>query len=240
MKKRKITLGILVFLLIGFIFGYETIEPLLTKMLPTGSSLFVQRTEIVDLFFQHLQLVAITISLALTIGLGVAFLEQFDESNQIRPLMQQLGTVFQSFPTVAIIALIVPLLGYGDKAVIIGVAIYGVLPIMQNTFTGFEQVSPDVLDAAKGLGLNRFQQIVQVKMPLALPVILAGVRTALILSISSVTLGAAAGSGGLGIPIILGLRSQNFVLILQGTIPIALMALIADQSLRIWENYIKS
>ncbi|MGL5550024.1 MAG: hypothetical protein ACRDD4_10030, partial [Culicoidibacterales bacterium] len=94
MKKRKITLGILVFLLIGFIFGYETIEPILTKMLPTGSSLFVQRTEIVDLFFQHLQLVAITISLALTIGLGVAFLEQFDESNQIRPLMQQLGTVF--------------------------------------------------------------------------------------------------------------------------------------------------
>ncbi|MGL5917334.1 MAG: ABC transporter permease, partial [Culicoidibacterales bacterium] len=75
-----------------------------------------------------------------------------------------------------------------------------------------------------------------VKIPLAFPIILAGVRTAMILSISAVTLGAAAGSGGLGVPIILGLRSQNLVLILQGTIPIALMALIVDQSLRMWEQ----
>ncbi|MGL5916619.1 MAG: ABC transporter permease [Culicoidibacterales bacterium] len=236
MRKQYITLIVLLSLLLIFVFGYAQIEPILARLLPTGSSLFVQRTEITALFFEHLKLVTITVSVAITIGFGIAFFEQFDESKQIRPVVQQLGTIFQSFPTVAIIALIVPVLGYGNTAVIVGVAIYGVLPIMQNTFTGFEQVSPDVLDAAKGLGMNQWQQIWQVKIPLAFPIILAGVRTAMILSISAVTLGAAAGSGGLGVPIILGLRSQNLVLILQGTIPIALMALIVDQSLRMWEQ----
>lgn len=235
MKKKIVALVILTSLLIGFIAGYRGIEPVLQAILPTGSSIFVQRTELTSLFIEHLQLVAITVLIAVGVGITIALLEEFDSTRQVRPLLQQLGTIFQSFPTVAIIALIVPLLGYGNTAVIIGVAIYGILPVMQNTLTGFEQVDPDVIDAAKGMGMSRWQQIWRVKFPLALPIILAGLRTAVIISISAVTIGAAAGSGGLGLPIILGLRSQNFVLILQGTIPIALLALIADQSFRLWE-----
>ncbi|MGL4624257.1 MAG: ABC transporter permease [Culicoidibacterales bacterium] len=235
MRKKFIGLVTLISLLVIFLLNYQGIEQVLQAWLPTGSSIFVQRTEILTLFREHVQLVSITVGIALSVGIAIAISEEFDSTRQVRPLLQQLGTIFQSFPTVAIIALIVPLLGYGNRAVIIGVAIYGILPVMQNTLTGFEQVDPAVIDAAKGMGMNRWQQIWSVKFPLALPIILAGLRTAVIISISAVTIGAAAGSGGLGLPIILGLRSQNLVLILQGTIPIALMALIADQAFRLWE-----
>lgn len=236
MKWRIGAILFLVLALVIFVFGYGWIEPRMQAFLQTGSTLFVQRTDIVQLFWEHVQLVGYTTSIAIIVGVGSAIVLQLPTGMYFRPIVSKLGALLQSFPTIAIIALLVPLVGYGNKAVIVGVALYGIFPLLQNTLTGFEQVDEAIIDAAKGMGMTEWQQIRKMKIPLALPIMLAGLRTTLIISMSAVTIGAAAGSGGLGVPIVLGLRAQNLVLILQGTIPIALLALASDQCLRVVEQ----
>ena len=144
-----------------------------------------------------------------------------------------LAGVVQTIPSLALLAFMiaVPWLGLSVRSAIAALLLYAVLPILRNTFTGLRDVDPDLVDAARGLGLTDRQILLRVRFPLATRTIMAGVRTATVISIGVATLAAFIGAGGLGEPIVTGLYLNDPGLILTGAVPAALLAIAADLGL---------
>lgn len=136
--------------------------------------------------------------------------------------------MLQTIPTLALLALMIPFLGVGKVPAIVALFIYSLLPILRNTYLGMSNVNPDLLDAAKGMGLKRMQIIRQVQLPLAVPVIMAGIRLSTVYVIAWTTLASYIGGGGLGDMIFNGLNLFRPDLIFGGTIPVTILAVIVD------------
>lgn len=175
---------------------------------------------------QHLYLSISATLIAVIIGVPLGILI----THHARLKSYVLGTtsVFQTIPSLALLAFLIPFLGIGIKPTIIALTIYALLPITRNTFTGLNTVPADSLEAATGLGFNRWQKLWLVELPLALPVIVAGIRTATAMTVGITTIAAFIGAGGLGDFITQGLELNNTRLILLGAIPVALLALFLD------------
>lgn len=147
----------------------------------------------------------------------------------------------QAFPSPALLALTVPLLGYGIEGALIALVVYALMPITYNVVVGIEEVPKDIVDAAKGMGMTEMEIYIKIKIPLALNVMLGGIRTALVINISATTLAAAVGAGGLGVLVVNGVRTFDMALILQGAIPVTMLAIIVELLLKelqeklIWE-----
>jgi osmoprotectant transport system permease protein len=137
----------------------------------------------------------------------------------------------QTFPPVAVLAVAVPVVGFGFKPTIIALFLYGLLPVLRNTITGLESVSPDILEASYGMGMTPLQVLTGVELPLAAPVVMAGVRISTVINIGTAALGATIGAGGLGKPIIAGLIGENPAYILEGAILVGFFAIIVDMGL---------
>jgi len=137
---------------------------------------------------------------------------------------------------VAVLALAVPILGFGFTPTVFALFLYGLLPVVRNTIAGLRSVPETILDAAYGMGMSNFQALLKVELPLAMPVILTGIRISVTINIGTAMIGAVIGAGGLGSPIIAGLVRDNLAFIIQGALPAALMAIIADQLLANLEN----
>jgi osmoprotectant transport system permease protein len=142
-----------------------------------------------------------------------------------------LASFGQTFPSIAVMAMLVPLLGYGYEPVVVALVIYSVLPVMLNVVAGIENVPAATVDAARGTGMNRVQRFTQVELPLAMPVIMGGIKNMLVIAVGAATLGAIVGAGGLGVPIMAGANEFKPALVLEGAIPSALLALIIDRTL---------
>lgn len=143
-----------------------------------------------------------------------------------------IANVIQTVPSLAMLSILMLALGLGVNTVIVTVFLYSLLPIVKNTYTGMINVSKDVLDTAQGMGMTKMQQLFLVELPLAVSVIMAGVRNALVVAIGNVAIGAFVGAGGLGDIIIRGTNATNGgAIILAGALPTALMAIIADLAL---------
>lgn len=139
------------------------------------------------------------------------------------------ANVISTIPSLAMMSILMVALGLGINTVIVTVILYSLLPIIKNTYTGMINLNPDILDAAKGLGMSSSQRLRMVKIPLAFSVIMAGVRNALVLAIGIATIGAFIGAGGLGDIIIRGTNATDGgAIILAGAIPTALMAILVD------------
>jgi osmoprotectant transport system permease protein len=177
---------------------------------------------------EHLLLVGISSILAIAVGVGAGIAVTRPRGRQVLPVAEKLAAVVQTFPPAAVLALSVPALGFGFKPTIVALILYSVLPILRNTLGGISGVSADVVDAARGMGMTGAQVLVRVEMPLALPVILAGIRTSVIVNVGTATIGATIGAGGLGAPIISGLVNQNPAFLAEGTIIVGLLALTID------------
>ncbi|WP_314060230.1 ABC transporter permease [uncultured Vagococcus sp.] len=139
-----------------------------------------------------------------------------------------LASLLQTIPSLALLALMVPFLGVGKVPAIVALFIYSLLPILRNTFIGMDGVNPDLKDAAKGMGMTNFQSIVQVEIPAALPTIMAGVKLSAVYVIAWATLASYIGGGGLGDLIFSGLNNYLPNLIIGGTIPVTILALLTD------------
>lgn len=198
--------------------------------------LLVSRIPLWELALQHLGLVAASSAVAVPIALGLGIAAVRYSGTGLRSLLVAAGSIAETFPSAAILALAVPLAGFGFKPTFFALSIYGMLPVLHNTIAGLETVPIAAVDAAQGMGMTPRQILVRVQLPLALPVIMAGIRTSLVVNVAAATLGAAMGAGGLGLPIISGIRSFDTALILRGAIPSALLALFADASLRRLED----
>ena len=152
------------------------------------------------------------------------------------PLSRGLVNMGQTFPPIAVLAIAVPLVGFGEKPTFIALFLYGLLPIFENPLTGLEQVSPRTLDAAKGMGMSARQRLLQVELPLALPVILAGIRLSAIIGLGTATIGSTVAAKGLGEVIIAGLQSNNVAFILQGALVVALLAALIHDGMTMAER----
>lgn len=189
------------------------------------------RADLLVLVWEHLQLVIISSSLTILIGVPLGIWVTRPSGRDFLPIVTDLTSFGQTFPPVAVLALAVPMLGFGLLPTIVALFLYGLLPIVRNTIAGLRAVPPDVLDAAYGMGMSRMQALVRVEIPLAARVILAGVRISVIINIATAMIGAVIGAGGLGSPIIAGLVQDNLALIIEGAVPAAILAILADQLL---------
>ncbi|MFC4640539.1 ABC transporter permease [Deinococcus hohokamensis] len=179
----------------------------------------------------HLGLVALATGLVVVLGIPLAILVTRPGRGALRQLVEGLAGLGQTVPTFAILALAVPALGFGWKPTLLGLVVYGLMPVLSSGVAGLRQVDPGALDAARGMGMTAAQRLRRVELPLAWPLLLAGLRTSVVYNVGTATVGAALGAGGLGEPIIGGLSQQNVALVLVGALLSALLALSLDSLL---------
>jgi osmoprotectant transport system permease protein len=187
------------------------------------------RAEILARTLEHLWLVTAAMGIALLIGLpvGVALVRH----SSLRRWVLGAANVVQTIPSLALFGFLIPvpfLGGIGANTAIVALMLYALLPILRNTYTGIAGVDPSVLEAARAMGMTPRQILWQIELPLAMGVILAGVRVATVLCIGVATIAAAVGAGGLGVFIFRGVAMVNNSVILAGAIPAALLAIAAD------------
>lgn len=182
-----------------------------------------------DLFtrlFQHIQITLLAIGIAIAVGVPLGILISY-----VKPLKKPVlgfSNLVQAIPSIALLGFLVPLLGIGERPAIFMVVVYSLLPIVKNTATGLASINPEMVEAAKGIGMTRYQILLKVKLPLALPVIMAGIRISAVTSVGLVTIAAFIGAGGLGYIIYSGIRTVNNNLIMSGAIMACILALAVD------------
>lgn len=206
-------------------------ETALRFLFPQESQVLHPRTSLIVLVMEHLSLVAISSSLTILIGVPVGIWVTRPGGRNFLPLVTDITSFGQTFPPVAVLALAVPMLGFGLLPTIAALFLYGLLPVVRNTIAGLSAVPPGSLETAYGMGMSRWQALLRVEIPLSARVILAGIRTSVIINIGTAMIGAVIGAGGLGSPIIAGLVQDNIAFILEGAIPAAMLAVLADQLL---------
>ncbi len=221
-----------VFLLFWSIFGHEPFwDYLLAQLFPRN----VQFTSVssgarvVNFVGQHLELVIISSLITIPLGLMLGIMVTRAEFREFLPLVNTLVNIGQTIPTLAILAIMVPILRQtGFWPAVIALVAYGLLPIVRNTVVGIESVPEATIDAAKGMGMTPTQILIQIELPIASRVILAGVRTSMIINVGTATLGAFVGAGGLGFPIQSGISMINYPFVFLGAFPAALLAVLID------------
>ncbi len=188
--------------------------------------------EVLDLTAEHLWLVGASITLAVLIGIPLGIL--ITRWPGLRKPVLGGANIIQTVPSLALFGFLLPAPWIGaraDRIAILALMLYALLPLIRNTYTGIKGVDPAVVEAGRGMGMTDRQLLWQVELPLALSVIIAGVRVATVLSIGLATIAAAIGAGGLGEFIFRGLAMVNNQVILAGAIPAAALAILADTSL---------
>ncbi len=193
--------------------------------------------EVLGLIGQHLYLVAISTGVAIAVGVPVGIV--ITRRPRWRGPVLGLANVVQTIPSLALFGFLIPLPligGIGARTAVVALVLYGLLPIVRNTYTGITGVDPAVREAGRGMGMTDRQLLLMVDLPLALGVILAGVRIATVVNVGTATIAAAIGAGGLGVYIFRGVAMVNDALILAGALPAALMALAADGLLGLAER----
>ncbi|EJJ27425.1 ABC transporter permease [Rhizobium sp. CF142] len=215
----------LVMLLI-LIFRTEWLSFMLVPLTNNNAPPVYMQNSLASLALGHLELVFISIiGSAVLAVLGGIFVTRPSGADFL-PLSRAIANAGQTFPPVAVLALAVPATGFGAAPTLIALFLYGLLPIFENTVAGLKQVSPQVLDAADGMGMNGTQRLFKVELPLALPLILEGLKVATVINIGTATIGSTVAAKGLGEVIIAGLISDNTAFILQGGLIVGLMAVL--------------
>ncbi|MCR8842470.1 ABC transporter permease/substrate-binding protein [Paenibacillus sp. SC116] len=180
-----------------------------------------------------ISLISLFFALLIAVPLGIYLTRQ----KRAAELVIGISAVFQTIPSLALLGLLIPLVGIGTVPAIIALVIYALLPILRNIYTGIIEVDRSLIEAAKGLGMNNRRLLLKVELPLAMPVIMAGVRTAMVLIIGTTTIASLIGAGGLGDLIIVGIDRNDTSLILLGAIPAAVLALLFDFLLKKIEKF---
>ncbi|EKF50449.1 ABC transporter permease/substrate-binding protein [Lactococcus garvieae] len=183
---------------------------------------------------QHIQISLISLFIAILIALPLALLLR-RYPKMAEPLLQITG-IFQTIPSLALLGLLIPFIGIGSLPAIVALVVYALFPIIQNTYTGLQQIDKSLIEAATAFGMNRRERLMKFELALAMPFIMAGIRTSAVMIIGTATLAALIGAGGLGNFILLGINSNDVNLILIGAISSALLAVLFSTLLRFLEK----
>lgn len=223
-------------LLVAFIASPQTFafvfEPLTKNQQP---AIYIQ-TSLLELTLNHLLIVAIATAAASVVSIGLAILVTRPFGAEFLPLSRSIANVGQTFPPVAVLALMVPILGFGTGPTLVALFLYGLLPIFENALTGLTTLPPAVTEAARGVGMTSRQRLVQVELPLATPVILAGIRLSTVISLATATIGSTVAASTLGEVIIAGLLSSNIAFVAQGGLIVGILAVLIYDALSYLER----
>lgn len=190
--------------------------PLLAPFADHGAPAIYDRADLLDLAVSHCLIVLGAILPAIAVAVGAAIAVSRPVGAEFLPLARSIANIGQTFPPVAVLALAVPVVGFGALPTLLALFIYGLLPIFENTLVGLAKVEPAVIEAAMGVGMSDRQCLLQVELPLALPVIIEGIRMATVIALSTATIGSTVATKSLGEVIIAGLNSNNLAFLLQG------------------------
>ena len=199
------------------------------RLLQTRSNFFL------ELLWEHLQISAISISLAMLIGLSIGIVvSEYPRSG--KPVMALVNFIY-TIPSISLLGFLIPLSGIGDATAIIALTVYALLPMVRNTHAGLTNVSPLLIEAAVGMGCTRGQVLTKIKLPLAMPVIMAGIRNMAVMTIALAGIASFIGAGGLGVAIYRGITTNNKAMTLAGSLLIAALAIAADALIGVLERY---
>ncbi|MGA7587237.1 ABC transporter permease [Rouxiella badensis] len=236
--RDPLTWVIAVFL--ALIFGMRSLGGVFHWLFPDLDRPVYLQDSFSSLVLAHLVLVGVSSAIAVVIGVLAGMGVTRQAGKEFRALVETLVAMGQTFPPVAVLAVAVPVMGFSEKPAIIALVLYGLLPILQGTITGLESVPASAREIAEGVGMSRLQVLTQVELPLAAPVILAGIRTSVIINIGTAAIASSVGTQSLGSPIIIGLSGFNTAYVLQGAIVVALLAIIVDMIFERWSRRLQN
>ena len=213
-------------LLIAFLVRPELFEPLLKPLVQANAPAIYNQGSLLSLTLSHLATVFTATFAATLVAAGLAILVTRPIGAEFLPLSRSLVNIGQTFPPVAVLALAVPIVGFGEKPTLIALFLYGLLPVFENAMTGLSTLPKAIVEAARGTGMTAWQQLTRVELPLALPVILAGIRLSVTISLATATIGSTVAAKTLGEVIIAGLQSNNMAFVLQGGVVVAVLAVL--------------
>ncbi|SCX06518.1 putative osmoprotectant uptake system permease protein YehW [Agrobacterium sp. DSM 25558] len=228
-------LAALSIVLIVFLMRPEVFEPLFKPLVQAGAPAIYIQANLLSLTLSHIGTVTIATGAAIVIAVTLAILVTRPFGKEFLPLSRSIVNIGQTFPPVAVLALAVPIMGFGQKPTLIALFLYALLPIFENTLTGLTTLPQPVVEAARGVGMTGFQRLWRVELPLALPAILAGIRLSAVISLSTATIGSTVAARTLGEVIIAGLQSNNLAFILQGGLIVGALAVLIHSGLSILE-----
>lgn len=215
---------VLLALLVAFIVSPGWFEPLFRPLTENNAPAIYNQGSLLSLTLQHLGTVAVATIGAVVVAIGLAVLVTRPFGAEFLPLSRSLVNIGQTFPPVAVLALAVPAVGFGEKPTLIALFLYGLLPIFENALTGLTTLPANVVEAARGAGMTNRQKLLRVELPLSLPVILAGIRLSVVISLATATIGSTVAAKTLGEVIIAGLISNNLAFVVQGGLIVAGLA----------------
>lgn len=193
-----------------------------------------QHEKLLTQVVQHLGLTFLSLFLAIIIGVPLGIL--IARKRKLSGSVLGIAGILQTIPSIALLGFMIPAFGIGATPAIVALLIYALLPIIRNTYTGITEVDPMVIEAAKAMGMNRKQRLFKVELPLAMPVIIAGIRTAAVINVGVATLASFVAAGGLGEFIFGGISLNSTNMILAGAIPAALLAVLLDQAIAVLQK----
>ncbi|MGR3401862.1 ABC transporter permease, partial [Paracoccus sp. (in: a-proteobacteria)] len=214
MRWQNLLRGALIALLLALVLRPVWFTPVFAPFAPEGGPVIYDRSSLLSLSLSHLGLVALASTAATLVSVMLAILVTRPAGAAFRPLSRTITNMGQTFPPVAVLALAVPSLGFGAGPTVVALFLYGLLPIFENAMTGLLTLPPATMEAARGIGLNRRQRLVRVELPLALPVILTGIRLSVVISLGTATIGSTVAARTLGEVIISGLLTNNTAYVL--------------------------
>lgn len=218
--------------LLAFLVRPQAFAALFVPLTQNGAPPIYTQTSLLGLTLSHLALVAAAVTAASIVAVGLGIAVTRPAGRAFLPLARTLANVGQTFPPVAVLALAVPLMGFGRWPTLAALFLYGLLPIFENTLTGLASLPAPVIEAARGMGLTARQRLFRVELPLALPLIVAGVRLSTVISLGTATIGSTVAARTLGEVMIAGLLSSNTAFVVQGGLIVGVLAVLIDSAFR--------
>jgi osmoprotectant transport system permease protein len=198
------------------------------------------RVSFLELLLSHATLVGAASLTSTVLGAGLGVFVTRPAGRDFRAIVSALASIGQTFPPAAVLAIAVPMVGFGSLPTLLALMLYGLLPIVENTIAGLEGVPQPVREVAEGMGLSPLQVLREIELPLAAPIIVAGIRTSVIINIGTATIGSTVGAVTLGTPIISGLVSEKLPYVMQGAIVVGLFAILVDMAFEHLARYLRS
>ncbi len=218
-------------LLLALILAPDAFRPVFEPLTENGAPAIYNQGSLLALTLDHLGLVAASSLIATVVAVLTGVFVTRPAGAEFLPLSRSVAHIGQTFPPVAVLALAVPAVGFGVKPTMIALVLFGLLPIFENTVAGLRRLPESTLEAASGMGMDGWRRLALIELPLALPVILAGVRISVVINIGTATIGSTVAAKGLGEVIIAGLNSSNTAFVLQGGVIVALLAILIYDAL---------
>jgi osmoprotectant transport system permease protein len=194
-------------------------------------------SDLVKLTIEHIQITAYTIAIAVPLGVSIGISISFYE--WLASPILWIASIMQTVPSIALFGILIPFLGIGTPPVVVALVMYSQLPIIRNTYLGISEIDPSAVEAGEGLGMSTRQRMRRIQLPMAMPVIMAGVRNAIVMLIGIAAIGAFIGAGGLGDFLFQGIRKRNVEMIVVTTILLSALALSIDYGFGVSEKLLR-